>query len=178
MDDDALPEPVPDDAAASSGGRRPARVVGALAAAVLLLVGLGRWWAGSAPVPADVGVGVLAPCVTTTNCVTSVGPAATVDPLRCDASQAEVRDAVLAAILAMPRTTIVRDDGLGDDGAGYVHATQNSRVLGFIDDLEVTFDAGRIDVRSASRLGQGDMGVNADRVATWRANVEAILGVC
>ena len=61
------------------------------------------------------------------------------------------------------------------DEPGYLHAECQSALMGFVDDLELHAqpDAGRIDVRSASRLGYGDLGVNRRRVETLRANLRA-----
>ena len=60
----------------------------------------------------------------------------------------------------LPRTQIVRLD------AGYLHAECRSALMGFVDDLELHLRAGdgTIAVRSASRLGWSDMGVNRQRV--------------
>ena len=44
----------------------------------------------------------------------------------------------------------------------------------FVDDLELTFDekAGVLHVRSASRLGRRDFGVNRARVEALRARID------
>jgi len=51
----------------------------------------------------------------------------------------------------------------------YLHAEATTRVMKYTDDIEFWFDpaAGVVQVRSASRLGEGDFGAN-------RARVEAI----
>jgi uncharacterized protein (DUF1499 family) len=66
-------------------------------------------------------------------------------------------------ITAMPGATVV------DSRADYVYATFETKWLKFVDDVEFWFDpaANVIQVRSASRLGRKDFGVN-------RARVEAI----
>ena len=74
--------------------------------------------------------------------------------------------AALARIVAaQPGATIVvqRDD--------YLYATFATALMGFVDDVEFVVDAPRgvIDVRSASRLGYGDLGVNRKRVEALRA---------
>jgi uncharacterized protein (DUF1499 family) len=53
-----------------------------------------------------------------------------------------------------------------DTRAGYLHATASSRLFGFVDDLEIhTLPASHeLEVRSASRLGDSDLGVNARRL--------------
>jgi len=87
-----------------------------------------------------------------------------VEPLRYSGSRSEARARLLAAIRALPRTHIETER------ADYVHATQRSRVFGFVDDLECHLPEGedRIDVRSASRIGYYDCGVNRDRIEHLR----------
>lgn len=63
-----------------------------------------------------------------------------------------------------------------DTRAGYLHATASSRWFGFVDDLEIhTLPASQeLEVRSASRLGESDLGVNARRLERLhRALLEA-----
>jgi uncharacterized protein (DUF1499 family) len=53
----------------------------------------------------------------------------------------------------------------------YLHAECESAVFGFVDDLELHLRSleGVIAVRSASRLGYSDLGVNRRRVERLRA---------
>lgn len=55
----------------------------------------------------------------------------------------------------------------------YLYAQFTTRWLGFMDDVEFWLDrrAGVIHVRSASRLGRRDFGVNRARVEALRAEV-------
>jgi uncharacterized protein (DUF1499 family) len=55
----------------------------------------------------------------------------------------------------------------------YLHAECASAVFGFVDDLELQLRAseGRIAVRSASRLGRSDLGVNRRRVEALRSEL-------
>lgn len=48
----------------------------------------------------------------------------------------------------------------------YLAATFSSALFGFVDDLEIRIDeqAGVIHLRSASRVGSGDLGVNRKRI--------------
>ena len=75
----------------------------------------------------------------------------------------------LLGLEGMPRTTVVRDEG------NYLHAEFRSRLLGFVDDVEFTYDAqaGVLHVRSASRLGRRDFGVNRARVEALRRRIGA-----
>jgi uncharacterized protein (DUF1499 family) len=125
--------------------------------------------------PDGLGVrdGRLAPCPTSPNCVSSQMPAD--DPehhVEALAFPAAARgDAQAAwrmlegAVRGLERTTLVtvRDD--------YLHAEVASALMGFIDDLECLLDAasGKIQVRSASRVGYSDLGVNRQRVEALRA---------
>ena len=64
----------------------------------------------------------------------------------------------------MERARIVRS---ADD---YLHAEFRSAVFGFVDDMEFYFSPpGTIEVRSASRTGYYDFGVNRERVEAVRA---------
>ena len=108
----------------------------------------------------------LAPCPDTPNCVSSLAPDVEhrVEPFTISGGAigwAALRDAVAA----MPRTTIV------DEREGYLHAECRSRIFRFVDDLELHQESSgsRVDVRSASRVGHGDMGVNRERVESLRA---------
>jgi len=49
--------------------------------------------------------------------------------------------------------------------------------MGFVDDVEFLLDekAGVIHVRSASRLGRSDFGVNRDRVETIRRQIASAM---
>jgi uncharacterized protein (DUF1499 family) len=65
---------------------------------------------------------------------------------------------------AMPRTTLVNDQG------NFLQYEVKSRVMRFTDDVVfmVEEDKGHIDVRSASRVGHSDLGVNRKRVEAIR----------
>jgi uncharacterized protein (DUF1499 family) len=73
------------------------------------------------------------------------------------------------AVAALPRTRIVAES------EGYLHAECRSALFRFVDDLELHLraDAGRIAVRSASRVGRSDLGVNRRRVEDLRAALRA-----
>ena len=56
----------------------------------------------------------------------------------------------------------------------YIHAECSSAVFGFVDDLELHLRAAQklIAVRSASRLGHSDFGVNRKRVENLRTRLQ------
>jgi len=60
---------------------------------------------------------------------------------------------------------------IAEEETGYLHEEFRSALFGFVDDVEFRMDepAGRIDVRSASRTGYYDFGVNRRRVEEIRA---------
>jgi len=77
--------------------------------------------------------------------------------------------AARAAVLSLPRTEI------GTESADYLHAECRSAVFGVVDDLELHLrpQSRLIAVRSASRLGYRDFGVNRKRVESLRATLAA-----
>lgn len=84
-------------------------------------------------------------------------------------------DKVRAALAAMPRMQIIGEDR----ATGRIEATETSALFHFKDDVVVRIlpfqDGGsRIDVRSKSRDGQGDLGVNANRIRTLLGLVGAV----
>ncbi|MFQ3680482.1 MAG: DUF1499 domain-containing protein [Pseudanabaenaceae cyanobacterium] len=111
--------------------------------------------------------GQLPPCPPTPNCVTSAHPE---DPRHGIAPIAYTGDrqsaqADLRKILSVvPRTTVWYE------GDGWIQAESRSRLLGFVDDVTFFFPADRpvIEMRSASRLGESDLGVNRRRLEQIR----------
>jgi uncharacterized protein (DUF1499 family) len=85
--------------------------------------------------------------------------------LRVPAEQAW--PAARSAVANLPRTQIV------DETSDYLHAESRSRIFGFVDDLELQIRPAEnsVAVRSASRLGYGDLGVNRRRVETLRSEL-------
>ncbi len=112
-----------------------------------------------------------APCPDSPNCVSSYADdeAHRVDPLPLRAGDDDPLAAIRRVLASMPRTKVVTEDG------DYVHVTCTSLVFRFVDDLELRLDRqnGVIHVRSASRVGNGDLGVNRRRVEKLRALLES-----
>lgn len=119
--------------------------------------------------PQDLGVlaGRLRPCPESRNCVSSEeGTVAQklVTPFPAPGGAADM--VKLAALVATwPRTAVITNTGT------YMHAESTSLLLRFVDDVEFRFDSASnvIHVRSASRLGESDLGVNRKRVEGLRA---------
>ena len=79
--------------------------------------------------------------------------------------KASLRD-VRAAIIATGGTITREQDG-------YISATYMSKMFKFVDDLEVRdAGAGIVHVRSASRVGFSDRGINRKRVGLIKAALE------
>jgi uncharacterized protein (DUF1499 family) len=115
--------------------------------------------------------GRLAPCPGSPNCVCSQGADAAhaVAPFAFTGSPEGAMKCLRALLASWPRTTVVREE------EGYLHAECRSRVFRFVDDVELLLDAPAsvVHVRSASRAGRSDLGVNRRRVeALRRAFVE------
>jgi hypothetical protein len=89
------------------------------------------------------------------------------------------RDKVFAAALgALDSMGLELVDA--DATQGRIEATATSLLFGFKDDVVVRIagDANgtKVDVRSKSRVGRSDLGVNAKRIRVFRAKLEAALG--
>lgn len=138
--------------------------VGIVGLVIVLMLGFRGWQSQTAP---ELGVvdGHLRACPDKPNCVCSE---AAVDPAH--------------AVAALPTTDwqaavrAVRDAGgsITQNDGSYLHATFTSRLFRFVDDVELRLDAGRgvIHVRSASRVGHSDFGVNRKRVQAVREGLE------
>lgn len=121
---------------------------------------------GARPVEVGVHGGALRPCPPTPNCVSSDAgdPDHHVAAFELAVPAADAWPAVARAVEDMPRTVVVAHT---DD---FIHAECSSRIFRFVDDLELQLRSaeGVVAVRSASRLGRGDMGVNRQRVERLR----------
>lgn len=90
-----------------------------------------------------------------------------VEPLRYSGDAAQAWAALRRVIDGMPRVKVVKSE------PNYLYAEFTSRLMGFVDDAEFYLDenAGAIQVRSASRLGRRDFGVNRERIESIRARL-------
>lgn len=124
--------------------------------------------------PDNLGVkeGRLASCGRRLNCVSSQADPGDaqryVAPIPFKGSAGDALAAVRRAVQSMQRATVVRHEG------NYLHAEFRSRLMGYVDDVEFAYDdkAGVLHLRSASRLGRRDYGVNRKRVEALRARIE------
>lgn len=128
-------------------------------------------FAGKRPQNLGVKDGKLAPCPGTPNCVNSQSddPQSQIAPLRYETSPQAAMAKLKQVIETMERTRIITES------PNYLYAEFQTKLLGFVDDVEFYCDeqANCIQVRSASRLGKSDLGVNRQRVEEIRAQFNA-----
>ena len=110
--------------------------------------------------------GRLSPCPDSPNCVSSKSSDKDhyIAPLLFEGPVAAARQKLVAALRSMKRTKIVTLEPL------YLHVEFRTAVFRFVDDVEFLFDEKEhtIQVRSSSRLGYSDLGVNRRRIEKIR----------
>src|SRR5690349_3307247 len=152
----------------------------AVALLIILAVAAGQLGFLQGTVPTDLGVhdGKLKPPSMTENSVTSQAA------LYPDHPQRKYADIAPLALKGNGPATIAKIKAIveGMDGAkvvrsepDYLYAQYTTKLMKYVDDVEFWFDpaAKVIQVRSASRVGSGDLGVNRKRVEAVRAALEA-----
>jgi uncharacterized protein (DUF1499 family) len=115
--------------------------------------------------------GTLTPCVTKPNCVCSQGSPAerTVAALPIGSeSPVEAFDRARDCVELLPRVALITAR------PGYARYECYTQLFRFADDVELLLDesAGLINVRSSSRVGYSDMGVNRRRIEEIRGLYE------
>ncbi len=124
-------------------------------------------FAGKKPTNIGVNSGKLAPCPNSPNCVSSQSQDVQhkIEPLTYKSSPQQAMANLKTAIENMERTKIITEND------NYLYAEFSTKLMGYVDDVEFYLDlsANIIHVRSASRLGKSDLGVNRKRVETIRA---------
>jgi len=100
----------------------------------------------------------LKPCIKVSHCVR--------EELNVDSVDSPY-EKVKSIIENSPRTKIVESDG------DYLHAEVTSRIMKYVDDLEISFspEKNNLLIRSESRVGDGDFGVNRKRVDLLISNI-------
>ena len=110
--------------------------------------------------------GHLSPCPNSPNCVVSQDGDEdhAIEPIAYQSDRATAKETLLKVLSVVPRTEVVEDTD------NYVHAESTSRLFKFVDDAEFYFpeDKNVIEVRSASRVGESDLGVNRRRIEQIR----------
>ncbi len=123
--------------------------------------------AGTRPAGLGLHDGRLRPCPSSPNCVCSEDSdkGHAIAPLRFTGDPSAAFARAKEAALTLPGTKLVGET------TDFMHFESTSALMGFVDDLELQLVPGKdeIGVRSASRLGYGDMGVNRKRIEELRA---------
>lgn len=127
-------------------------------------------------IPSDLGMlngTELRPCSDKPNCVQTYNPLDTSHfqlPLKSKENDTQTKLAITAAINETGGTII--SEVATEPSGYYLHAEYESSWLKFVDDFEVVIKDQLIHIRSASRLGYSDLGVNAERFDEIKAAYE------
>ena len=127
-----------------------------------------------AGVPDNLGLKnqLLSPCPGTPNCVSSQEKNSQhrIQPIIFEGSLELAKERLYRVINSMRGTRIITQEDV------YWHVEFTTQLLRFIDDVEFYFDESQslIHVRSASRQGYWDLGVNRRRVETIRSRFEEL----
>ncbi len=128
-------------------------------------------FAGNRPTQLGVTEGKLTACPGTPNCVSSQALATdsehAISPLPLSGDTTAAMADLKRAIASMPRTKIIQETN------DYLYVEFASKLMGFVDDVEFYIDTANqaIQVRSASRLGKSDLGVNRKRIEEIRSKL-------
>jgi uncharacterized protein (DUF1499 family) len=143
-------------------------VLGAVWALVYMPAAEAALFSFSGTRPSNLGIaqGHLGACPATPNCVSSQSfdPEHAIAPFAVTQPQRAIAD-LATAVQEAKRTEIVTKDDR------YLYAEYTSAIMGFVDDVEFYYNAdkGWVEVRSASRLGESDLGVNRQRMEALRS---------
>ena len=130
-------------------------------------------FAGSPPTNIGINNGKLASCPATPNCVSSQGSNSDAEhritPLQLSGDNLTTIAKLKQVLQSMPKNKIVKETD------NYLYAQFTSKLMGFVDDVEFYLDndTKTIQVRSASRLGESDLGVNRQRIEEIRVKLAA-----
>ena len=120
--------------------------------------------------PSNLGVkdGRLAPCRPTPNCVSSQADPADREHYIAPIAFRGRMDELRRAVESMPRASVITAE------RNYLYAEYRTPLMRYVDDVELYYDerAALVHVRSASRLGRRDFGVNRKRVEELRALIQ------
>jgi uncharacterized protein (DUF1499 family) len=117
--------------------------------------------------------GLLMGCPNTPNCVNSQAADEKhfIQPIQYMGTQQEAQSAILKLLNTWKRTKVM----VAEDN--YIHAEFTSMIFRFVDDVEFYMPATETDetiihVRSASRIGYSDFGVNRKRIEKIRTQLK------
>ena len=129
-------------------------------------------WACSAKTPESLAAKILAPCPRSPNCVhtgENPGDPHFIEPIRFTEPPDEIWKQLHEVVVALPRVSVEVDD------PDYRHYIFTTALMRFRDDVQFRLDReGRVlHFRSASRVGQSDLGVNRRRMERIREDLHA-----
>ena len=131
----------------------------------------GGMFSGTRPDNLGLHDGKLAPCPNKPNCVNSAAtdPRHAIAPLAFTGNPDAAMQTLHDIVVGMGRARLMTRE------ADYLYAEVVSKMLGFVDDVEFALNRQTklIQVRSASRLGYSDLGVNRKRLEAIRTAFEA-----
>ena len=117
--------------------------------------------------PTNLGVkdGRLAPCKPSPNCVSSQADSGDREHYIAPLAFRGSMEALRRAVESMARASVISAE------RNYLYAEFRTRLMRYVDDVELYYDEkqGLVHVRSASRLGRRDFGVNRNRIEALRA---------
>jgi len=132
-----------------------------------LIISGGTMFAGTRPTNLGITNGKLASCPGSPNCVNSqsAGALDKIAPLTYTDSKIAAMARLTAVINSLPRTKVITQT------EDYLYAEFTTALMKFVDDVEFYAEDNSkvIHLRSASRLGQSDLGANRDRLEAIRA---------
>ena len=109
-------------------------------------------------------------CPSSPNCVSSLATESKrqIDPFHLKKDYADNWEKMKTELSNMPRTQIIKSS------EKIIHAECKSRIFRFTDDLVLILAplTGRVDIRSASRVGYSDLGVNHKRIKNLRTHLK------
>jgi uncharacterized protein (DUF1499 family) len=119
-----------------------------------------------------VNSGHLAGCPQTDNCVVSQSADQThrIAPIIYQTDLNVARETLLKVLTVVPRTQTI------EQTSNYIRAESTSRIFKFVDDVEFYFPSDQkvIEMRSASRVGESDLGVNRRRLEQIRLALQEL----
>ena len=102
---------------------------------------------------------IILPCSSTPNCVSSIDdrPDFHVEPINEFLTLNDIHH----ALKSLPQCDIAKET------QSYLHLECHSLIFRFVDDFELLIRNGELHLRSASRIGYSDLGINRKRVNTF-----------
>ncbi|MCB1193771.1 MAG: DUF1499 domain-containing protein [Leptospiraceae bacterium] len=136
---------------------------------ILLVIILFNGCTGTKPMNIGIKEGKLTQCPKTPNCVCSEydqnDAEHYIQPIVYSSELETARVKLKSIIESLERTKIIKEE------SDYIYSEFTSKIMRFVDDVEFRFDDSnkQIHIRSASRIGRKDFGVNRKRIENIRS---------